>query len=552
MSWYVVCTNCGRDDVPADQLLAACPNCGGEWLDPRYDYDRLGRVMREETAARPCTMWRFREWLPVHDDDHIVTMGEGGTPLLRLKNLSLMLGVPNLYLKDERQGPTASFKDRQASLAISVLREHGVREVVVASTGNVAISYSAYAAQAGIKLWTFLTSSVPADKMREVALYGSEVVKVTATYDRTKQVAARFAEQRGLFLDRGIKGMAARESMKTIAYEIAQQLGWRSPDWYIQAVSGGLGPVGVLKGFWELREMGLVETMPKIACIQAAGCAPMVKAWEQGLSKPVVVDSPQTLITTVATGDPGIAYEILYQAAVEHGGAFVAVTDEEAFRAMHVMAKMDGFSMEPAAAMACAGAIKMIRQGLIRPDETVVICCSGHTFPVEKHLLEENWSHHLDLSAEEVVAEEVEEPTPAMAAREEGLLTSFEELGGDVRRIAIVEDDEPARVLLRRILQAYGDFEIFEAADGRQGIQMIREVEPDVVLLDLMMPEVDGYQVLEAIKSDPKLQHIPVIVITAARLSAQERKRLDGHVRSLLQKGQFVDRELLESIQAMF
>ncbi|MDQ7030464.1 MAG: pyridoxal-phosphate dependent enzyme [Ardenticatenia bacterium] len=283
MSWYVVCTNCGRDDLPTDQLLAACPSCGGEWLDPRYDYDRLAPVMREETGARSCTMWRFREWLPVHKDEHIVTMGEGGTPLLRLKNLSLMLGIPHLYLKDERQGPTASFKDRQASLAISVLREHGIREVVVASTGNVAISYSAYAAQAGIKLWTFLTSSVPADKMREVALYGSEVVKVTATYDRTKQVAARFAEQRGLFLDRGIKGMAARESMKTIAYEIAQQLGWRSPDWYIQAVSGGLGPVGVLKGFWELREMGLVETMPKIACIQAAGCAPMVRAWEQGL-----------------------------------------------------------------------------------------------------------------------------------------------------------------------------------------------------------------------------------------------------------------------------
>ncbi|MDQ7030466.1 MAG: response regulator [Ardenticatenia bacterium] len=157
----------------------------------------------------------------------------------------------------------------------------------------------------------------------------------------------------------------------------------------------------------------------------------------------------------------------------------------------------------------------------------------------------------MDLSAEEVI-EAAEEPTPTMEAREEGLLTSFEELGGDVRRIAIVEDDEPARVLLRRILQAYGDFEIFEAADGRQGIEMIRQVMPDVVLLDLMMPEVDGYQVLETIKSDPKLQHIPVIVITAARLSSQERKRLDGHVRSLLQKGQFVDRELLESIQAMF
>jgi len=543
-SWYIVCAQCGRDDLPTDRLLTACPYCGGEWLDPRYDYERLARLVRDETPQRPCTMWRFRELLPVRRDENIISMGEGGTPLLRLRNLSLMLGVPNLYLKDERQGPTASFKDRQASLAISVMKEHGIREAVVASTGNVAISYSAYAAQAGIKLWAFLTSSVPAEKMREVALYGTEVVKVTATYDRTKQVAAQFAEQRGLFLDRGIKGLAARESMKTIAYEIAQQLGWRAPDWYVQAVSGGLGPVGVLKGFWELKEMGLVDKIPKIASIQAAGCAPMVQAWEQGLSEPVVVESPQTLITTVATGNPGVAYEILYRAAVENGGAFVAVTDDEAFRAMHIMAKMDGFSMEPAAAMACAGAIKMVRNGLIRPDETVVICCSGHTFPVEKHLLEDDWSHHLDLSAEE------EQQAPA--AREEGLLTSLEELGDNVHRIVIVEDDESARLLLRRILQAYGDFDIFEASDGNQGIRLIREVMPDLVLLDLMMPEVDGYQVLEIIKSDPALQHIPVIVITAAHLSPQERQRLNGHIQSLLQKGSFVDHELLENIQAAF
>jgi threonine synthase len=119
-------------------------------------------------------MWRYRELLPLVDDSNRITMGEGGTPLLHLKNLGLMLGCPNLYLKDERQGPTGSFKDRQASLAISVMKEQNIREAVVASTGNVAIAYSAYAAQAGIKLWAFLTSSVPADKMREVALYGMD------------------------------------------------------------------------------------------------------------------------------------------------------------------------------------------------------------------------------------------------------------------------------------------------------------------------------------------------------------------------------------------
>jgi len=222
-------------------------------------------------------MWRYWDLLPLKDPANILTMGEGGTPLVRATNLGMMLGRSNVFVKDERQGPTNSFKDRQASLAISVMKEEGITEAVVASTGNVAISYSAYSALAGIKLWAFLTSSVPADKMREVALYGSEVIKITGTYDQTKTVAADFAERKGLHLDRGLKSFAAKESMKTVAFEIAEQLGWsdrwmldngpggpttrspipptlgtvgpsgrtagvpkfRAPDWYFQAVSGG-------------------------------------------------------------------------------------------------------------------------------------------------------------------------------------------------------------------------------------------------------------------------------------------------------------------------
>ncbi len=133
---------------------------------------------------------------------------------------------------------------------------------MVASTGNVAIAYAAYAARAGIKLWAFLTSQVPGEKMREVALYGAEVIKVTGTYDETKAIAARFAEEKHLFLDRGIKSIAAIESMKTMAYEIAEDLGWRAPDWFIQGVSGGMGPIGVAKGFEELIQLGVLDKVP--------------------------------------------------------------------------------------------------------------------------------------------------------------------------------------------------------------------------------------------------------------------------------------------------
>src|SRR5690606_35965506 len=159
------------------------------------------------------------------------------------------------------------------------------------------------------------------------------------------QIAAQFAERRGLYLDRGIRSIAARESMKTLAFEIAEDLNWRAPDWYIQAVSGGMGPAGVWKGFWELRQMGLIDRIPKIACIQAEGCAPMVAAWNSGKATAEPVTSPCTRIATVATGDPGIAYEVLASLMRQTGGTFLAVSDEEAFRAMHAMAKMDGFSM---------------------------------------------------------------------------------------------------------------------------------------------------------------------------------------------------------------
>jgi threonine synthase len=157
------------------------------------------------------------ELLPVYKYNPNLSMGEGGTPLIRATNLGMMLGCSNIYIKDERQGPTSSFKDRQAAVNIAALKEGGITEVVLASTGNVAIAYSAYAARAGIKLWAFLTSLVPAEKMREVAIYGTQVVKVTASYDQAKKVAAEYARQRNLYLERGARSIPSVEAMKTIA-----------------------------------------------------------------------------------------------------------------------------------------------------------------------------------------------------------------------------------------------------------------------------------------------------------------------------------------------
>lgn len=246
------CTNC-HTITDFKEFKGTCPNCGDNIMEARYDLDKINvQEWLADLKSRPSTLWRYREVLPIYDTDNIVSMGEGGTPLIKSEHLAASLGLNNLYIKDERQGPTGSFKDRQATVAITALKEMGVEDVVVASTGNVAIAYAAYGARAGIHLWSFFPALTPSDKMREAAIYGAEIIRTTGTYDQTKELAANFAKNKGLFLDKGIKSIAATEAMKTMAYEIAEDLGdihedgkkWRAPDWFLQGVSGGLGPIG--------------------------------------------------------------------------------------------------------------------------------------------------------------------------------------------------------------------------------------------------------------------------------------------------------------------
>lgn len=532
------CINCGYQE-DYTRPLPACPRCGENILEAEYDLAALRESGWIETLkTRPPGLWRYHELLPLHNTENIVTMGEGSTPLLKANNLGAMLGLKNLYIKDERQGPTGSFKDRQASVAISVMRELGISEAVVASTGNVAIAYSAYAARAGIKLWAFLTSLVPGEKMREAAIYGGEVIKVTGTYDQTKVVANQFAKSKNLYVDRGIKSVAAVESMKTIAYEITEQLNWKAPDWFIQAVSGGMGPLGVAKGFRELRDLGVVSKIPALGVIQSAGCAPMVNAFKRGDRVAVPVDNPQTIIATLSTGDPGRAYQLLYDLIAEHGGSMEGATDEEAFKATRILANAEGLSVEPATAVAFAGLFKMVRAGVIKSDELVVINCSGHTFPVETQILGDQFAKIVDVSR----------VGSAPVLPEEGLLSALEQMQSNIRSIVIVEDTVDAARLIQRILESRGRYETHLAYNGKQGIDLIRKVRPDLVITDLMMPDLDGFQLIDLLKQDQALRTIPVIVMTAKELTVKERERLDGQISSLLQKGTFLNEELLQSI----
>jgi len=214
------------------------------------------------------------------------------------------------------------------------------------------------------------------------------------------------------------------------------------------------------------------------------------------------------------------------------------VSDDEAFRAMHVMAKMEGMAFEPAAAVAFAGVIKMVRSGAIAPDDVVVINATGHTIPVEREVLGDGWA--------KVLGGDAVESTPQPKA--EGLMAALERLDERVRSIAIVEDNADSATLLRRILQARGNYTIFEARNGVEGLAMIREHRPDLVMLDLMMPEMDGFQVLDHLKADAATAKIPVIVVTAKALTRADKERLGNKVDGLMQKGSFMDDDLFSEI----
>ncbi|HSL42773.1 MAG TPA: pyridoxal-phosphate dependent enzyme [Anaerolineales bacterium] len=556
MSFVIRCLDCGHA-APFMPSSMHCPQCNSQWREAEYDVAEVAMTFPSELKNRPFDLWRYQELLPIHNPNPTLRLGEGGTPLIQAANLGMMLGLPNLFIKDERQGPTSSFKDRQAAVTIAALKEGGITEMVAASTGNVAISLSAYAARAGIKLWAFVTSLVPAVKMREIALYGSQVVKITGSYDQAKQVAAEFARQRGLYQDMGARTVTAVEAMKTIAFEIAEQLTmqlgsppspngerpkWRTPDWYVQAISGGMGPLGVYKGFRELQQLGMIDRIPAMAPIQAQGCAPMVESWKKGLEKAEPVLSPKTRIETLATGDPGRTYTMLRKQVNETHGVFESVSDEEAFRAMHVLAKMEGISAEPAAAVAFAGLFKLVRAGIIKPTDTVVVNCTGHTLPAEQFLFGEGWTRDVDLH----------EPAAQAATPQEGLLSALNNVTPNrFSRVAIVDDTSEARRLIRRILQSQGDFEIFEATSGRQAIDLISRERPDLVILDLMMPEVDGFAVLDALRSQPETANIPVIVATAKELTVDEKSRLQGQIQSLMLKGDFLNDEFLEEVRSL-
>ncbi len=373
---HLDCTYCGKT-YAADELQTICPACG-KVLYARYDLEAAKRSMTKEAlASRPFTMWRYREVLPVQRDENVVTLGEGGTPLLPMARFGELIGLPGLLAKDEGGNPTGSFKARGMAMAVSRAKELGARAVAAPSAGNAASAMSAYAARAGMAAYVFMPQDTPPIMKAECVAYGAHVYLVNGLINDAGKIVRENSAAHGWFDVSTLKEPYRQEGKKTMGYEIAEQLGWTLPDAIIYPTGGGTGIVGMWKAFAEMEAMGLIgPERPQMIAIQAEGCAPIVNAYRAGERHAPVFPNAQTLApgirVPVAIGD----YLIL-DAIRQSEGIALTVTDEEILAETLSVAKHEGLYPSPEAAATFVGARKLVEQGFFKGDERVIAFSTG-------------------------------------------------------------------------------------------------------------------------------------------------------------------------------
>jgi threonine synthase len=370
------CRECARQ-YPAE-ALHVCDYCFGP-LEVVYDYEALSaHVSRELISAGPRTIWRYESMLPVSDPAPI-ELGAGFTPLVRADRLAAELGLGELWVKNDTANPTGSFKDRVVSVALTKARELGFKVAACASTGNLANSVAAHAAHAGMSSVVFVPSDLERAKIVTTAIYGGHVVAVEGTYDDVNRLCAELASEHPswAFVNVNIRTYYA-EGSKTLAFEVAEQLGWRAPDHVVVPVASGSQLTKVAKGFRELHQLGLLEDEPhvRISGAQASGCAPVAAAFADGTDaiKPV---RPDTIAKSLAIGNPADGWYALNEVR-SSGGAFATATDEEIREGIRLLARTEGIFAETAGGVTIAALAKLAAEGKVGRDERVVAYVTGH------------------------------------------------------------------------------------------------------------------------------------------------------------------------------
>ena len=370
---------CSRTGRRYDADVVQGVSDAGVPLLARYDIERAGRTLtREALAARPATLWRYHEMLPVRDPRHIVTLGEGMTPLLPLARYGARIGVPKLVMKDEGLTPTATFKARGAAVGVSRAAELGVTGVAMPTNGNAGSAWAAYAARAGMSCLIAMPVDAPAITRTECVATGAELYLVDGLIgDAGKLINAAVRERPGVQEVSTLKEPYRLEGKKTMGYEIVEQLGWQVPDVILYPAGGGVGLIGIYKALREMQELGWVgERLPRLVAVQAEGCAPIVAAFEAGAE----VSEPFPNAHTIAFGitvPKALGDFLMLDAVRSTEGTAIAVSDKELLDEQRRLAADEGTFICPEGAACLAAARRLRETGFIGTGETVVVLNTG-------------------------------------------------------------------------------------------------------------------------------------------------------------------------------
>ncbi len=374
------CARCG--EVFPIGALEECTTCGGI-MDVGYDYDRMfAEVDIKAVLRRKEGVWGFRELLPAKEGGGSFSMGEGDTPLLFASRFGEAYGIDNLYIKDDSQNPTGSFKDRPMTVSVAMARELGLEAIIVASSGNNAASASAYTARAGFLCVICVPEGTPVGKMGQMVAHGARVLRVQGDFAVAHKLVKDAALEMNYFnVTSTFLNPFGPEGDKTAAYEIFSQLGSQVPEWVVVPIGAGPLLVGILKGFREMMLAGLSDRMPAMVGAQAEGCAPVVQAYREGWDEVRPWrGGPRTVASGIADALTTYPQDGTYtlEAIRRSGGVALAASDDEILRAQRDMARLEGIFAEPTGAAGVAILPRLMEEGPVRPSDRVVVLATGH------------------------------------------------------------------------------------------------------------------------------------------------------------------------------
>ena len=381
----LICRECGKE-YPTE-ALHVCELCFGP-LEVKYNYDEIKEAMsRASVEAGPKSLWRYKELLPI-EGGPTVGLHAGMTPLVHAKNLGSFLGLDELYIKNDCVNqPTLSFKDRVVAVALTRARELGYETAACASTGNLANSVAAHAAQAGMQCYVFIPGDLEAAKVLGNLIYRPKVVEIEGNYDDVNRLCSEIAgERRWAFVNVNIRPYYA-EGSKTLAFEVVEQLGWRAPDQVVVPMASGSLLTKIWKGLNEFKKIGfLKDVSTKVNGAQAEGCSPIATAFKDGRDffKPV---KPNTIAKSLAIGNPADGYYAL-KTAMESGGAMEAVTDDEVIEGIKLLAQTEGIFAETAGGVTIGSLRKLVKQGAIKKHDVTVAYITGNGLKTQEAVVD--------------------------------------------------------------------------------------------------------------------------------------------------------------------